>query len=142
MVNGNRISRRNVLAASGASIASTCMATTFNRSLSDAELVHLGRIFQMEATKLDRAIESGANFEIDILERLDAIETKILMKNATSIDGLRVKARIACWALLGDLELPEGRTTGERMVMSVVRDLIRAFDPELEQPGALRKLAV
>jgi hypothetical protein len=43
-------------------------------------------------------------------------------------------------ARLGDLD-PTGETTDERMALSIVRDLIRLFAPELERPGALTELA-
>src|ERR1700730_8357632 len=54
------------------------------------------------------------------------------------MEGLRVKARAACWARLGDLDPASGSTTDERMALPIIRDLIRLFDPNLEQPGALQ----
>jgi hypothetical protein len=51
-----------------------------------------------------------------------------------------VKARAACWALLGDLDPAGQSTTDKRMALSLVRDLIRLYDPGLERPGALEKL--
>jgi hypothetical protein len=56
------------------------------------------------------------------------------------MEGLCVKARAACWALLGDLNDPAGATTDERMALSIVRDLIRLYHPALEQPGASQQL--
>jgi hypothetical protein len=56
------------------------------------------------------------------------------------MEGLFVKARAACWALLGDLDCPAKSTTNARMSLSIIRDLVRLFDPTLEKPGALRKL--
>jgi hypothetical protein len=113
-----------------------CTARTYTGH-PDIELINLGRLFQMEAAELDRAINSGANFDFALLQRLDAIEGQILTKNAATIEGFRVKARIACWARLGDFDAGNG---GERMAISIVRDLIRAFDPDLEAPGALRRI--
>ncbi len=50
-------------------------------------------------------------------------------------DGCHRKARAACWALLGD-QVHDRQAAGA----SVVRDLIRLYDPGLEQPGALKEL--
>jgi hypothetical protein len=44
---------------------------------------------------------------------------------AQTIDGLRVKARAACWALLGDLDDGDPSTMDKRIALSIVRDLIR-----------------
>ena len=72
--------------------------------------------------------------------RLRSLETAILGQDAKTIDGLRVKARAASWARLGDLD-PTGETTmDQRMALSIVRDLIRLHEPALERPGALKKL--
>jgi hypothetical protein len=49
-----------------------------------------------------------------------------------------VKARAACCARLGDLD--DRATGGERMSLSIVRDLIRLYDRNLERPGALTQL--
>jgi hypothetical protein len=54
--------------------------------------------------------------------------------------GLCVKARAACWALLGDLDPSNQPSTDKRMGLSIIRDLIRVHAPHLEQPGALKQL--
>ncbi len=59
---------------------------------------------------------------------------------ATTIHGLRVKARAACWALLGELEWDDQLTTEKKMALSIVRDLIRLYDPDLERDGPLKDL--
>ena len=56
------------------------------------------------------------------------------------MEGLCVKARASCWALLGDLDDASDATTDRRMTLSIVRDLIRLYDPGLERPGALKAL--
>jgi hypothetical protein len=76
----------------------------------------------------------------DMADALDRIESAILNTQAVTMEGLRVKARAACWARLGDLDPASGSTTDERMALSIIRDLIRLFDPKLEQPGALQKI--
>jgi hypothetical protein len=55
-------------------------------------------------------------------------------------EGLRVKAHAACWGLLSDIEESEQETLSVQMAVSIVRDLIRAFDPNPEHPSALKKL--
>ena len=139
MINGSRTSRRSFFVSAAASFPA-CVTTSFNTVPLDAELIHLGHLFQVAATELDRAIDGRANFEIELFERLDTIKTQILSKNAVSLEGLRVKARVACWVRLGDLEAVEGASMSVQMAISIVRDLIRAFDPHLENPGALRRL--
>jgi hypothetical protein len=42
--------------------------------------------------------------------------------------------------LLGDLEIPVQGALDQTMARSIVRDLIRSFDPQLENPGAIRRL--
>lgn len=56
------------------------------------------------------------------------------------MEGLRVKARVACWALLGDFDAAGQSTTDKRMALSIVRDLIRLYALGLERLGALTKL--
>jgi hypothetical protein len=56
------------------------------------------------------------------------------------MEGLFIKAKIGCWALLGDLEPSAQSSTYERMALSIVRDLMRSNRPDLERPGALTKL--
>ena len=76
----------------------------------------------------------------DVLEKLGRVGAEILAIQAKTIDGLRVKARAACWALLGDLDPAEDATIDKSMALSIVRDLIRLHDPNLEHPGALKAL--
>ena len=59
---------------------------------------------------------------------------------ATTMEGLYVKARAGCWALLGDLDADEHASADQRMALSIMRDLIRLYQPSLERPGALKKL--
>jgi hypothetical protein len=75
-----------------------------------------------------------------VLDRYGWIEAEIVATSATTIEGLRVKARAACWALLGDLDPAGESTTDKRMALSIVRDLVRHCDPGLERPRALKVL--
>ena len=107
----------------------------------DVELIALGREFEKTAAALDDAIEHKRDVTDELLQTLGLIESKILSVPAKSIEGFRVKARAACWARLGDLDPTGETTTDKRMGLSIVRDLIRLWDPRLERPGALAQLA-
>jgi hypothetical protein len=102
----------------------------------DARLIELGRRFQT----IVQGLEDCEWSDDSLLDNLDAVEDEILRIHATTMEGLFVKARAACWALLGDLDFPAKSTTNARMSLSIIRDLVRFFDPTLEKPGALRKL--
>ena len=106
----------------------------------DAELMALGRQFDDVAAKIDQAIDHKSDLTMDTLNQLGMIEGEILSAQAKTVEGLRVKARAACWALLGDLDATSQASTDKRMALSIVRDLIRLYDPQLEHPGALKQL--
>ncbi len=107
----------------------------------DILLVGLGCQFDAISAKLDRAIEQAHHIDWSDLEEFGRIVDKIVATPATTIDGLCVKARVGCWALLGDLDDPDEETTAvEKMAVSIMRDLIRLRHPKLERPGALKKL--
>jgi hypothetical protein len=112
------------------------VATTPAGAKTDTELVALGNQFDA----LTRVFDSADPWD-DVAEAQFAkLESAILNTQAVTMEGLRVKARAACWARLGDLDPASGSTTDARMALSIIRDLIRLFDPKLEQPGALQKL--
>jgi hypothetical protein len=107
----------------------------------DLELIGLGRQFDAVAAKLDRAIEHGLNIDWSDLKEFGRIVDEIVAMPATTIEGLCVKARVRCWARLGDLDDHGEQSTDEdRMALSIVRDLIRLRHPDLERPGALTQL--
>lgn len=107
----------------------------------DEMLARLGCKFEHLATEFDHCVANGADLTDRLFEELGRVESEILSIQATTIEGLRVKARAACWALLGDIDPAAGQTTDARMALSIVRDLIRSYDSALESPGALNKLA-
>jgi len=132
-----RISRRSALFSAG--LLSLLGPT--RAAAADFELIGLGRQFDAVAAKLDRAIEHGPNIDWSDLEDFGRIVDKIVVTPATTIDGLCVKARVGCWGLLGDLDDPGEETpAGERISLSIMRDLIRLRHPDLERPGALTQL--
>jgi hypothetical protein len=99
----------------------------------DTELIEFGRQFEEMTVALDGDDAEGA------FDRLAVIEPAIVAMPATTIEGMRVKARAASWALMGDLE-PTGPSTDVRMALSIVRDLIRLYDPDRERPNAVGDL--
>ncbi|THD63414.1 MAG: hypothetical protein E7813_18495 [Bradyrhizobium sp.] len=73
------------------------------------------------------------------------IETMI-DTNADSLDGVRAKARVACSNRLGDLDeavVDLSASHNDRTLEnSILRDLIRLYDPHLEQKGAVQALLI
>jgi hypothetical protein len=108
----------------------------------DAKLIGLGRTFDTLAAEIYHAIELGLDIAMDVLEQFGRVGAEILTIQAKTIDGLSMKARAVCWALLGDLGSANDTTLDKSMPLSIVRDLIRLHDPSLEHPGALRKLVM
>ena len=106
----------------------------------DVALIALGRQFDDVAAQIDHAIDHKSDLSTDTLNRLGRLETEIISVQAKTVEGLRVKARAACWALLGDIDAASQPSTDKRMALSIVRDLIRLYDPQLEHPGALKQL--
>jgi hypothetical protein len=140
MKNNAVLSRRGVLGSLGASTVLAATVTPAEAASADAHLLTLGRAFDDAATQLDHAMANGTDVDWQVLEQLGRLDAKIVGMAAFSMEGLFVKARAACWALLGDLDPAAQSTTDKRMALSMVRDLIRLYDPGLERPGALKKL--
>lgn len=134
-----RFSRRSALFS--AALVSLPLPAPTPASGSDIELVALGLQFDSIATKLDNAIEQALDVDWSLLEEFGRIVDEIIVSPASTIEGLCVKARVGCWGLLGDLDDPgEKATAGERITLSIMRDLIRLRHPNLERPGALTRL--
>jgi hypothetical protein len=110
------------------------------KSSRDADLVAFGEEFDFVAAQMDRAISTRSNFDPDVFERFDEVENKIMRAQATTLEGLSVKARVICWGLLGDLDPANEGTMKGKLAISIVRNLIRLNAPDLEKPGALQRL--
>jgi hypothetical protein len=106
----------------------------------DETLFSLGQTFERLAREVDSAIAGECDMSEVTLCTLGETADTIAATPARTSVGLRVKARAACWALLGDLEIPVQGALDQTMARSIVRDLIRSFDPQLENPGAIRRL--
>jgi hypothetical protein len=134
------VNRRSVLGSLSISTFLAATALPVKASPADARIIELGHEFNSLAAQIDHAIETRLDVSMDILEQFSRVGAEILTIQAKTIDGLRVKARAACWALLGDLDPANNMTLDKSMALSIVRDLIRVHDPSLEHPGALKIL--
>jgi hypothetical protein len=106
----------------------------------EAHLLALDQDFHVVAARLDYAIAAGIDFDDRLVDQLGRLSAEIALTQASTMEGLFVKARAACWARLGDLDDFDDMTIDGRMALSIVRDLIRLYDPRLERPGALKQL--
>jgi hypothetical protein len=142
MHKNHELSRQVVVGslAAGSILPTAAVTAEVSSSLIDARLIDLGRQFHELVEHFDNAGQTAGYSAEEFFVRLERVEAEILSIPAKSIDGYRVKARAACWALLGDIDPHSCSTTDRRMAMSIVRDLIQQYDPELEQPGALKEL--
>jgi hypothetical protein len=141
MIRKHYLSRRQLVMALTVPPIAAHGSPTITSSLADADLINLGRQFDEAAAQIDYAISHAKVIQDGVLERFSRIEAEILSWQSKIVEGRRVKAQAACWALLGDLDPSDQSTTDTRMVLSIVRDLIRLYDSHLENPGALKKLA-
>src|SRR5262245_60206973 len=96
--------------------ASTNRVTT----ASDAVLLELGCRFDAIANQLDHDCRT----DWKTLREFDWIVTRIVATPATTLEGLYVKARAGCWALLGDFESADQSAASAPMAYSIMRDLI------------------
>ena len=124
----SKLSRRGVVA--GVAVAPLLPAALM-QTKADTELAALGEQFTDVVKRLG---ENAWNDEA-LLARLAALGTAIMDTQATTIEGLIVKARIACfvqgsgiWFLID----PKHQQPGFPFAMSIVADLVRRYDPDLE----------
>jgi hypothetical protein len=134
------ISRRAALGSLAASPFLSTVIPASNVASVDADLLELGLNFDATVARLDHAIANGTDVDWQVLDELTRLDAEIVATQAFTMDGLCVKARAACWALLSDLDPAGQPTTDKRMALSIVRDLIRLSEPGLERPGALKNL--
>jgi hypothetical protein len=81
----------------------------------------------------------------DAVERWGETIDEMIATAAESLDGIRAKARVACSNRLGDLEeaiVDQSAARNDRTLEnSILRDLIRLYDPHLEHKDAVQALA-
>lgn len=128
-------SRRSALFS--ASIIPAVAARHAQSTGADSALLALGRQFDSIAAHLDN---NGLDVCWDTLYEFDRVVSDIAGTPATTVDGFCVKARVGCWALVGDFESVDETTAGARMAFSIMPDLIRLRHPYLENPGAVKRL--
>ena len=108
-------SRRSVLVLAAAMPA--IITAKAHSGCEDIALLRLGEQFNALAAHLDHAIEHELNIDWVKLEEFSRIEAEIVQTPATTLEGLCVKSRAACWALLGYLEQCYKSNTYERMAL-------------------------
>jgi hypothetical protein len=96
-----QISRRSALDFAATTPA---LAVSIQPVIADADLVFLefGRQFDAISAQLDHELHT----EWKTLNEFDRILQQIVCTPATTLEGLLVKARAGCWALLGDFARP------------------------------------
>lgn len=95
---------------------------------SDVRLRKLELEFTAVAEQLDLAIMGKRNLPQSLLDDLDRLEKEMINTPATSMAGLRAKARAAQWALLDDIDPSRESSMDRRMALSIVRDLASRSD--------------
>ena len=101
----------------------------------DARLNELGFEFDKLAARLD-----AGDLNFSELDRFERLFDEICSIQATTIEGLCVKARVGCWTLMGDFDSASRSMPGAQAAFSILQDLIRTHHPELENAGAVQKL--
>ena len=132
-------SRRSALF-SAAIIPAVALCNSARAVGADVVLVALGQRFDALAAQIDHSIDHGSDIAWQALDEAVLIHAEIVATPATTMEGLYVKARAGCWALFGDLDADEHSSADHRTGLSIMRDLIRLYQPNLERPGALKRL--
>lgn len=121
-----RLSRRNLLA-----MGATLPAGMIPASGNGVELLWLGREFLRLASQLDSVIDNASSEDgsgdqdLDqIMKDMDVIEDAILGRRATTMAGLRAKALVVNWAKCEDLNPDDIHYLADRMMLSLVQDLV------------------
>jgi hypothetical protein len=117
-------------------------------SARDAELLRLGREFLRLASALDALVDKASPHDgsgdqnLDrIMKDMDVIEEAILRQRATTVRGLRAKALVVNWAKCDDLNPDDIHYLADRMMLSLVQDLLAlspgiSSDPPPSEPEA------
>lgn len=129
------VSRRTLLRSIGTAIAAPQAVTQ-----ADRQLISLGQVFDFVSAGLDCCIEQRLYIPDELIGRLGPILSETEQLEATTLEGLYVKARVAAWDLLGDFVPSPASSLGQRITLTIVRDLIRQHRPSLEHPYALEQL--
>lgn len=97
----------------------------------DAELIGLGAQFDDIAARIDFAVEHSGPGQsyytrmlTDAIEAYGAVYVKVTVLPATSLEGLRVKARIAKWSSAGKMYPEDTAILIDPMALSLAEDLL------------------
>jgi len=101
-------------------------------------------LLDLEQRLLDLEQQSyRTDVKYEINKWVEAME-EMIATSAETLDGIRAKARVACSGRLGDLDDvffdPSAPHNDQTLENSILRDLIRLYDPHLEQKGAVQAL--
>jgi hypothetical protein len=117
--------RRQLLFSAGA--AAVMLPIQPVAAAADWHLLEIGREFDFISSRLDHCIEQRADLPDDLIERLGPLLAGLEQIQATTMDGLFVKARAACWDLHGDFTVSDNSSFSERVSLAIIRDLVRAY---------------
>lgn len=126
------LTRRHILTAAAAAPTEVLAGSTG----ADAELLWLGREFLLLAGQVDQLVDRASpDSDADdltlgqLLKDMDAIEDAVLQHKATTTAGLAAKAWIVHWAKCQDLSPDDLHFLVDRMMLSLIRDLIALRGP-------------
>lgn len=97
----------------------------------DTDLLAICSDYQKWADELGRLVDlpvgsdPGDRMLWHVLDTMDLIEPTLVGTPACTLDGLRAKAAIVSWSRDGVLEDDPDGTLAERLVSSLLRDLLR-----------------
>lgn len=122
----NKLTRRNILC----SVAAISLAPGTN-TLADSELLALGQEFSVVSAGLDLCLDHKLYIPEWLIDRLGPVLRAIEQSHATTMDGLLVKAQAVNWNLLGDLSPSSTSSAAERLMLTMIRDLMQTHRPDL-----------
>lgn len=106
---------------------------------SDAELLALEKEYETVSERLHVSIISGTEEELNIAwDAVNSLRSEIFDRQAMTLAGLQVKARLVSGSQSGDFSRFLG--DADEMMLSITRDLIRMSDPHLEKPGEIERI--
>jgi hypothetical protein len=127
------LSRRSLLAFGTASVVPLLAPANYFAAMdlgslnaNDMRLVALHAQFRLFASTIDRIVEGRPNppSSEKFWASFERLISSVEKKQATSIAGLRIKAQLAKWSLMDDVNLCPEATIDMRMGRSIIRDLV------------------
>lgn len=135
-----RSSRRSLLAGFSASALVGRSAIGTGPASPDASLINMEQgQRQLSEVMIDWPSDRQLEFQ-SLRQQLDQLTNSITEAEAKTIDGLRAKARIVCDEQMGDFSWVNDSRQNHDLMRSIVRDIIRIYDPDLEDRTAFARL--